>query len=80
MDLCEALSLTCLEYRDAEISSLRRKLTAAHSRNYRLRKTAQRAAETLVVERRARLILHEILMSSIRRMDSLELGAQIANP
>ena len=78
MDSYEALSITCLQYRDAEVRSLRRKLVAAHSRNYRLRKTAQLSAEQLEVERCARNILHEILLISLRRTDSLEEAADIA--
>ena len=83
MDSCAALSLTCLLYRDVEMRSLRRKLAAAHSLNYRLRKKAQleaeRCANQLEVERCARFILHEVLLSSFRRMDSLEAAARTAS-
>ena len=72
MDSCEALSLTCAIHRDCEILCLRRKLLAAHSRNYRLRKKAQHLERELNIERCARHILHEVLLSSLRRTDSLE--------
>ena len=83
MDSCAALSLTCLLYRDVEMRSLRRKLAAAHSLNYRLRKKAQlaakRCANQLEVERCARFLLHEVLVSSLRRTDSLEAVARTAS-
>ena len=79
MDSCAALSLTCLVHRDVEIRSLRRKLAAAHSLNYRLRKKAQLAANQLEDERCARFILHEVLLSSLRRTDSLEAAARTAS-
>ena len=79
MDSCEALGLTCVLYRDDEVSSLRRKLTAAHSRNYRLRKIAQLSAEKLKVERYSRSLMNEMLVSCFRRMDSLESAARIVD-
>ena len=79
MDSCEALSLTCVIHRDSEILCLRRKLVAAHSRNYRLRKKAQHLERELNVEQCARLILHEVLLSSLRRTDSLEAELRIAD-
>ena len=78
MNVCEALGLTCLEHRNDEMRALRRKLNAAHSQNYRLRKKAQQTAGQLEVEQCARHILHEILMVALRRMDSLEAAARIA--
>ena len=72
MDSCEVLGLSCALFRDAELSSLRKKLTASHSRNYRLRKKAQLSAEKLEVERCARRILNEIIVVCLRRTDLLE--------
>ena len=79
MDSCAALSLTCLAHRDVEVRSLRRKLAAAHALNYRLRKKAQLTANQLEVERCARFLLHEVLVSSLRRTDSLEAVARTAS-
>ena len=79
MDVCEALSLTCVLHRDDAIISLRKKLKAAHTRNYRLRKNAQQSAAVLEVEQRARSILKEILVLSIRRTDLLESLARTAD-
>ena len=58
---------------------MRRKIVSAHSRNYRLRKKTQHLERELNIEKCARYILHEVLVSSIRRTDSLEAELRIVN-
>ena len=75
MDTHQALEIVSkymhTECGDKEIRRLRKRISKAHSANFRLRKKAQQLEKTLATERMYRRLLNEIVVHVFRQMDSV---------